>query len=541
MITIITILLTYWLAHGLLWGLYQKADQPGWHAVVPVLQDITLLKITGKKTWQVVFALIPFINFFVAILWVAELLNSFGKRSFLDHFKGLFLGLFFLPKWGMDEAVKYEGPSAILDPQKGIRKSANREWADAVIFAFIAAALIRMFMLEAYKIPSSSMEGSLLTGDFLFVSKYHYGPRIPNTPIAFPFAHHTIPGINKKAYSDAVNWKYRRLPGLQEVKRFDPVVFNYPDGDTVIEEFQSNRSYYDEMRAIAFAKKYNDNGRRGDGYYMSEARQDIHNNYHVISRPVDKRENFIKRCVGLPGDTLAIIDGELYINREKAWKPKEVYLPYQVEGSIIDSRLEKLKIDKFSQFARDGSIAFLNESEVDALRANNSIKSVNRIPYTFNRLEYPTSMFPNDSHYTWTPDDFGPVVIPAKGQTTVLNLETLPFVRRIINAFEGHDLRVDTSGNIYVDEELATSYTFEMDYYFMMGDNRHNSIDSRFWGFVPEDHIVGKPMFVWLSMEPQRQNGKANKHNFIQKIRFERFFRSVNGKFINGKIDRMND
>jgi len=538
MITIVVLLLVYWLAHGTMWGLYKKAGFPGWHSIVPVLQDLTLLEISGKKKWQIAFALIPFINFFVAILWVAELLNSFGKRSFIDHLKGMFLGFIFLPLWGADKTSKYEGQSTIKDRKHGIRKSAGREWADAIIFAFIAAALIRMFMLEAYKIPSSSMEGTLLTGDFLFVSKYHYGPRIPNTPIAFPFAHHTIPVINKKAYWDGVNWKYRRLPALQKIKRFDPVVFNYPDGDTVIVEYQSNRSYYDHMRSLAFEKSYNESGARSTKEYMAEARKDIWRQFHMVQRPVDKRENFIKRCVGLPGDTLEVSKGDLYINGELAWKAKYLYYPYQIEGSVIDSRLEKIGIDKLSQFTRDGSVAFLAEFQVDALKENKSIKNITRIPYSFNRLEYPTQMFPNDKRYTWTADDFGPIVIPAKGMTLKLNELIFPFYRRAIHAFEGNKINIGDDGTILINGQEATEYTFEMDYYFMMGDNRHNSIDSRFWGFVPEDHIVGKPLFVWLSIEPNQQNGKLNKKNIIQKIRFKRFFRPVNGKFLNGKEDR---
>jgi signal peptidase I len=303
----------------------------------------------------------------------------------------------------------------------------------------------------------------------------------------------------------------------------------------VIVEFQSNRSYYDEMRDIAFSKSYNDNGARTQDYYMALAREEILKKYHVIWRPVDKRENFIKRCVGIPGDTLEVRSADLYINGKKAWKPKNLYFPYQIEGSIIDSRLEKLHIDKLSQFTRDGSIAFLNETQVAALEETKSITRVTRIPYSFNRLEYPTQMFPNDIRYTWTADDFGPVIIPKKGVTVPLNEYNWPFYRRVITAFEGNQVRIDTSGLVMINGEPARQYTFKMDYYFMMGDNRHNSIDSRFWGFVPEDHIVGKPMFVWLSMEPNQQNGKMNNKNFLQKIRIQRFFRPVNGKYLNGK------
>jgi signal peptidase I len=532
MITIVTLLIVYWLAHVTMWGMYTKAGQPGWHTLVPILQDITLLKITGKKTWQAVFSLIPFINFFIAILWVAELLNSFGKRSFGQHLAGMFLGFIFLPKWGFDAKTKYEGPSNILDRENGVRKSAGREWADAIIFAFIAAALIRMFMLEAYKIPSSSMEGTLLTGDFLFVSKYHYGPRIPNTPIAFPFAHHTIPLINKKAYWDGVNLKYRRLPGLQKIKRFEPVVFNYPDGDTVMVEWQSQRSYYDQLRRTMYEKGFD--GRNNADYFMNLARKEVKRKYRVIARPVDKRENFIKRCVGIPGDKLEMIGGELHVNDKLAWKPKNLYNTYTVNGNIIDTRLRKMGIDPFSQYP--GGFAFLNENQAAELESFNSIKSVNRVRY---QQKYPTEMFPNHSDYIWTADDMGPIQIPARGQTVQLNRLNFPFYHRAITAFEGNSASIDTAGIITINGVQTSEYTFEMDYYFMMGDNRHNSIDSRFWGFVPEDHIVGKPLFVWLSIEPlSNAMGKKNNRNLLQRIRFQRFFRSVNGKYINGKIER---
>jgi len=297
MITIIVLLITYWLIHGLLWGFYTKAQKPGWHSLVPILQDITLLEIVGKKKWLAIFSLIPFINFFVAILWVAELLNSFGKRSFIEHTQGLLLGLFYLPFWGASQTVQYEGPSGILDKQNKVIKSPGREWADAIIYAFFAAALIRMFMSEAYKIPSSSMEGTLLTGDFLFVSKFHYGPRIPNTPIAFPFAHHTMPFLNTKAYSEAIQLKYRRLPGLQKVKRYDAVVFNYPEGDTVSQQWQSNISYYQLVRYEEQNLRNRDlkTGitNRSDAAYLKMARESVAKQNKLVVRPVDKKENFI--------------------------------------------------------------------------------------------------------------------------------------------------------------------------------------------------------------------------------------------------------
>ena len=538
MSTIIILLLVYWFSHLLLWGFYAKADKPGWHSAVPILQDITLLEICGKKTWQAVLGLIPFINFFIAILWVTEMLNSFGKRSFVDHLKGLLGGLFFLPYWGNSAETKYEGPSAILDRQNGVQKSSAREWTDAIVYAFFAAALIRMFMLEAYKIPSSSMEGTLLTGDFLFVSKFHYGPRIPNTPVAFPFAHHSWPGSNAKAYWDGINLKYRRVKGIQKVKRFDSVVFNYPEGDTVSLQWKSNRSYYQLVNdEIYLAENFDrQNGRKiqSPEYYMHMARQRVAQTNDLVTRPVDKKENFIKRCVGIPGDEIQIVSGELFLNGTLAWKPKNLYKEYRVLPPIefeskVYRRLEMGASQLGNNHPSQPATVYINEEQKNKLGTYDFIQSVDEKIIMPNQQSISWQFH----EMPWSMDNTAKIKIPGKGWTVKLDSTNFNIYERAISAYEKNELKIGDSGNITINGEATNEYTFKMDYYFMMGDNRHNSVDSRYWGFVPEDHVVGKPLFVWLSIAPKQDGG-----SLLKRIRWERMFKSAGGKYINGKIDR---
>ncbi|MDF3078859.1 MAG: Signal peptidase [Sphingobacteriaceae bacterium] len=382
------------------------------------------------------------------------------------------------------------------------KKSAGREWFDAIIFAVIAATLIRGLFIEAYTIPTGSMEKSLLIGDFLFVSKVNYGARMPMTPVAFPFAHHTMPVTGTKAYWDGVQWKYRRLPGFNDVKRGDVVVFNYPEGDTVILETQSSASYYDLARQI--------------GKSVVRSNPD----YTIVWRPVDKRENYIKRCIGTPGDTIRIINAQIYINGKASETPQFGQTNYLVRTNgepFNPERFEEMHIDyKESQItAYDYSLTLTTE-QANEMKKWVNVKQVQ--PQIRAIDDYSSAVFPHDPRFKWNEDNFGPLVIPKKGWTVKLDTSNLVLYRRAISVYEGNKLEL--KGNtIYINDKPTNSYTFKMDYFWMMGDNRHNSLDSRFWGFVPEDHVVGKALFVWMSWDDNA--------SFLSKIRWNRLFMGI--------------
>jgi len=351
------------------------------------------------------------------------------------------------------------------------KKSAVREWADAIIFAVIAATLIRMFILEAFTIPTPSMEKSLLVGDFLFVSKISYGPRIPNTPLSFPFAHHTLPLTEStKSYLDWIQLPYFRIPGYSNIKNNDVVVFNYP-----IEDF----------------------------------------------RPVDKRENYIKRCVGIPGDELKVINKKLYINGEVADMPEKLQLSYHVrtDGSTLNPKaLEKMDITEGGLVSNQGDYRLsLTSENVERIKGYVNVKEVT--PICDPEDSYEPYIFPFDSGMTFNKDNFGPIVIPRRGVTVELTKDNISIYKRLITVYEGNTLNID-NGKIFINGNEVTTYTFNMDYYFMMGDNRDNSADSRFWGFVPEDHIVGKAVLIWFSID---KNG-----SWFSKVRWSRLFSFIN-------------
>ena len=376
------------------------------------------------------------------------------------------------------------------------------EWVSAIIFATVVASLIHLFIFQMYVIPSSSMEKTLLIGDYLYVSKVTYGPQMPNTPLSFPFVHHTMPfSQTKKSFSECIKWPYHRLKGLRPIKRNDVVVFNFPAGDTVLLENQAV-TYYDVLRDYQ------------QQYGPEQGRRELENNYTIISRPVDKRENYIKRCVALPGDSIRIIDTELFVNGEPQHTIPEKQYCYTVRTSspLTQYTFESLGITEGSG---SGNHYFmpLTDSDVEALLKMDNVISVTR-------YKAEDEAFPHDSRYPWTADNFGPLWIPKKGATIALTEDILPLYGRIIDVYEDNDLEVRSDG-IYINGERRDSYTFKMDYYWMMGDNRHNSADSRYWGFVPEDHIVGKASFIWLSVDRSGNKG------FPSNIRWDRMFRKI--------------
>ncbi len=392
------------------------------------------------------------------------------------------------------------------------RKQTNRtyrkvsEWVEAIVFATVVATLIRIYVFAMFVIPTPSMEKSLLVGDYLLVSKLAYGPVMPNTPLSFPLVHNTLPlSQTKKSFVEWIKWPYHRLSGWGRVKRNDPVVFNFPAGDTVA-LMEPSASYYDLLRQ--FQQAYGEKAGRDMLLQRTE----------VVYRPVDKRDNYVKRCIALPGDTIRIEHSEVWVNGEPQREiPGRQYNYYvRTDGTTINPELFGQMGIAQSDILYDAGTYFLplTDENVERLRSLRNVREIVRYEAT----GADPDIFPNSESYPWNVDNFGPLWVPRKGATVALTEANLPLYRRIIETYEGNRLEV-SDGQIRINGEPADSYTFAMDYYFMMGDNRHNSLDSRYWGFVPEDHIVGKPSFVWLSLDKEK--------SFPANIRWNRIFRGV--------------
>ena len=397
------------------------------------------------------------------------------------------------------------------------KNSAIIEWIDALIFAVIAVSLINIFLFQNYRIPTPSMEKSLLVGDHLFVSKLAYGPRMPNTPIAFPFTQNVMPLVGGKSWSDLITWPYKRLAGLGKVKNNDPIVFNFPAGDTVVIE-DSATSYYEIVRRRARDLKEMNGGNKPFSFYYQQARKEIWSKFTVIYRPVDRRDNYVKRCIGIPGDSVAIRKGVLYVNGKVVPDNGTQQTTYTVttNGTSINPKaFERLDISRSDQAMITGNqyLLPLTKGNADAIAKFTNVRDVSPV-YT-SKGEFAPHIFPYNPVYGWNEDNYGPIWIPVKGATVKLDTANLCLYERIINVYEHNKLKVDGS-IIYINGSPATSYTFKMNYYWMMGDNRHNSADSRYWGFVPEDHVVGKPKFIWLSLDKEAKGFKS--------IRWSRMF-----------------
>lgn len=477
-----------------LWKIFEKAGQPKAAGFIPVYNLLVWLRLMKKPWWWILLLIVPGVNFIMLTVMHIELVRAFGQRSLPNYLLAVFVPPAALGILAFKKDIRYTG----LPDFKKQKKGMAREWGEAIVFAIVAATIIRTFFIEAFTIPTPSMEKSLLVGDYLFVSKTSYGARLPMTPVAVPLTHHTVPVLNVKSYVEWQKLPYYRLPGLGDVERFDATVFNFPEGDTVVVNLQE-MSYYQLARMWGRENLHKDRFILPNGQMFTTG--------GLTVRPVDKRENYIKRTIGLPGEVLEVRDRKIFIDGEQIEQPEGIQFNYHVRTkSALSSDVLKSKYgititeeDK-AKYRRNGYYDLpLTKAEAEIMRTMSSVDSIYIEP---KRPQADLHIFPNHPEYSWTEDDFGPLHIPASGISFDLNTENLPLYRRVIEVYEGNDLR--TEGEmIYINGEAADSYTFQQDYYFMMGDNRHNSADSRFWGFVPHDHVVGKAVFVWFSKEAE--------------------------------------
>ena len=404
-------------------------------------------------------------------------------------------------------------------------------WVDALVFALVAVYFINLFFFQNYVIPSSSLEKSLLTGDYLFVSKVSYGPRIPETPLTMPLTQHTMPIYNCKSYIEWPHWDYRRVKGLGKIQLNDIVVFNFPAGDTICSA-QQYQAY--DYYQLCYQIGYQTYPQRPNPDSLSQELLPLYFNtiyqagkklieanpqeYGLIdTRPTDRRENYVKRCVGLPGQTLQIKDRTIYINGKANKEPDNVQYTYKLKlkRHFTDEEMQEwgITMEELKDLNNYGYMPMTNKT-ADILKKRPDIVESITLNTDANELD----IYPLNGNMHWTRDNYGPIWIPKKGESIELTLKNLPIYERPIRTYERNKLEVK-DGKIFINDKETTKYTFKLDYYWMQGDNRHNSLDSRYWGFVPEDHIVGKPIFIWWSSDPDRGG--------LSGIRWSRLFRFV--------------
>lgn len=520
-----------------LWMIFKKAGVEPWKSIIPFYNIwVWTREVICKKWWWFLLFLIPYLGIFMFLYMIWETIHHFNKHGYLPLILGTLFFPFYMLYLGLSKKEEYVKELPV------IQKSSARSWIDALIFAVAAAYIIRACWFELYTIPTSSMESSLMVGDFLSVSKLSYGVRVPNTPIAVPFVHNKLPMTDHaKSYSEIVKLPYLRSKAIHPVDRNDVVVFNYPDGDTVVLERQAE-SYYAIVRE--FEAMLNPNASPADKqnvyyhyapetiamyqqkyagtYYNGKGRDAVWKEYHVIARPVDKRENYVKRCIAIAGDELKIVGKQVYINGKSVKNPKRIQYSYLVSNptglQISAKKRKELNVNEedIQQYDTYNSVYRLNQEQCRKIR---------KMGYEVQVLEdkpgaYDPSIFPHSPEYNWNKDNFGPLTVPAKGMTVQLNTKNIVLYEQIIRQYENNKLQVK-DGKIYINDKEVTSYTFKMNYYFMMGDNRHNSADSRFWGFVPEDHVVGRASFVWLSVDKYKTWSDKGK------IRWNRMFKKI--------------
>ena len=502
---IINILLLIALHIGL-WKVFIKAERQAWEAFVPGYNLWVWLKIIDKPWWWLILLAIPGVNLMMMLIMVFLTMRNFEVESPVEIVGGIVFFPFYLIYLGFNEKSRYMG----ADYWKKYERTKTVEWSEAIVFAVVVATIVRTFFFEAFTIPTSSMEKTLLVGDFLFVSKVSYGAKTPNTPLTIPFTHHTMPFTESvPSYSEWIELPYFRFPGFGDVQNNDIVVFNYPDGDTVSLNMQ-NISYYRLVRAFGWEK-----------VNSPEAINPFNNRPFgkVVARPVDKRDNYVKRCVAIGGDKLEIKNKQLYVNDKPAVNPEMMQFSYDLQFNTMNDpkkTFDKLDVTDMEQYR---NISNANLWQVHLNKKNKEkLQNSPLVAQMAERMDpvgmYDPDIFPNVGSYAWNKDNYGPLVIPKAGMTVKLDTHSIHLYKRIIGVYEANDLKIKGT-QILINGTPATEYTFKQDYYFMMGDNRHNSADSRFWGFVPHDHIVGKAVFVWLSRSTNRS---------FPNIRFERVF-----------------
>ena len=518
--------------HGLgTWKLYVKSGYKSILAFIPVYNAVILMKIINRPSWWVILLFLPIINLLIfPVIWV-ETARSFGKNTTLDTIATVAsLGFFIY-------LINYSSKSEYISERDINPKTAFGEWLDSIIFAVILATFVHTYLIQPYIVPTGSLEKSILIGDFLFVSKFHYGARAPQTAVSFPMVHDTIVGTGIRSYLNKPQIPYFRLPGFQKIKRNEIVTFSWP-ADTVRKFFVREKG---------------------------------------VKKPIDKKSNYVKRCVALPSDTLEIINGLIHINGKKSImpyraKPIYTYSAYNSKGVSASNLIKlgvsdiqrKFKIQEINQYKFEQirpyllnvidnrpenfivitkskgipyeirlnsriSMTEIKDTKTDLFLTNNEANLISKsnildsLKRTFNEIKsYNTSYFPNDIRFNWNEDNFGPIIIPKRNTTVELSKNNLPIYKKIIREYEKNELTLDLNGTIRINNIETNSYTFKQDYYWMMGDNRYRSEDSRSWGFVPEDHIVGKPVFIWFSIDGINDGFKN------WKIRWDRVFTTIN-------------